>query len=159
MDLRQFPKDIKIVPIATYANANSDRNSEVIDTLGFERCCIVVHFGGIVTNFVGQLYLAHSDTVTDENTLASGANVSTSAVAIADTNDNEVMYIDFGPSKRYYQLTVDKDATNACAESAIAYLYGAKVTPITTGAGNTVVGAGTDIVTGETIVLAASGTI
>jgi len=122
MDLRCFPKDIKIVPIATYANANSDRNSEVLDLLGVGRCCIVVHYGGIVTNFVGQLYLAHADAASDENTLTSGANVATSAIAIADDDDNKVKYLDFAPSKRYAQLTFDKDAANACAESAIAYL-------------------------------------
>jgi len=159
MDLRCFPRDIQILPIATYANANSDRNSEVIDMLGYDRCCIVVHYGGIVTNFVGQLYLAHSDAVTDENTLSSGANVASSAIAIADSNDNEVRYLDFGASKRYYQLTMDKDATNACAESVVAYLYNPKAQPITTGAGNTVVGSGTDVVAGEVIALAATGSI
>ena len=159
MDLRCFPKDIKIVPIATYANANSDRNSEVIDHLGYGRCCVVVHYGGIVTNFVGQTYITHSDAVTDENTLSSGANVSTSAIAVADNDDNKVHYHDYACSKRYSQVVFDKDATNACAESAIAYLYNPQNVAVTQSTGNTTVGEGTGAVTGEIIGVTATGTI
>lgn len=159
MPVQSFAKDVKIVPILSYASANSDRTSEVIDTLGFDKCTIVVHFATIATNAVTQMYLAHADAASDQNTLTSGANVATSAQSIADNDDNNVKYMEFIPTKRYYQLTMDKDATNACAESAIAYLYRAEKVPVTQATGNTTIGEGTGAVAGEVVGVATSGTI
>lgn len=153
-------QDCKVVPILSTANANADRNSEVIDTNGFGGCAIFVHFGAIGDAGTNQIYMKSSDAVTDENTLSGGANVASSAQAIDATNaDNDVKVIDFIPEKRYYQLTVDKDATNACQESAIAILYNAKSRPVTQSTGNTVVGEGTGEVLGEVLGLAVQGTI
>lgn len=159
MPVSSFAKDVKIVPILSYASANSDRNSEVIDTAGYDKCTIVVHFATIAANAVTSMYLAHADAASDENTLTSGANVATSSQTIADNDDNKVKYMEFIPSKRYYQLTLDKDATNACAESAVAYLYRAEKVPTTHGTGNTTIGEGTGAVAGEVIGVATSGTI
>ena len=159
MDLRCLPLDCKIVPIATYANANSDRNSEVIDTLGYKRCCVLIHHAAINDSATVNIYLTHSDTVTDENTLASGANVATSNQLVdAAADDNKVRYLDFIPTKRYAQVVFDKDATNAAAESAIAILYNATNKAVTAASGNTTVGEGTAAVLGEIIGVAATGT-
>lgn len=158
MDVRNFASDIKIVPILSYASANSDRNSEVIDTLGYDGCCIVVHFATIAANAATSLYVQHADVASDENTLTSGANVSGSSQTIADNDDNKVKYIEFTPSKRYAMLCMDKDGTNACAESAIAYLYKSKETPVTQSGGTTTVGDGTGAVAGEALGVAVTGT-
>ena len=159
MPVQSFAKDVKIVPCLSYVSASTDRNSEVIDTAGYDKCTIVVHFAAIATNAVTQMYLAHADAASDENTLTSGANVATSAQTIADSDDNKVKYMEFIPTKRYYQLTMDKDATNACAESAIAYLYRAQNVPVTQATGNTTIGEGTGAVAGEIVGAATSGTI
>lgn len=154
----KFAEDVKVVPILSYANANSDRTSEVIDTAGYGGCFVVVHFAAVDNSVTEDIYLASSDAVTDENTLSSGANVASSSQTVAGTDDNTVKYIDFIPEKRYYQLTVNKDATNPSAESAIAYLYNTKSRPVTQSTGNTVVGEGTGAVTGESLGLATQGT-
>jgi hypothetical protein len=154
----RFYEDVKIVPILSYVNANSDANSEVIDTAGYGGCCIVVHHGVINDSATANYYLTSSDAVTDENTLSSGANVATSNQAVAGTDDNKVLYFDFIPEKRYYQMVFDKDATNAVSGSAIAYLYNAKARPVTQSTGNTTVGEGTGAVSGEDIGLAIQGT-
>jgi hypothetical protein len=154
-----FSEDIKIVPILSYANANADRTSEVIDTSGFGRCCIVIHHGAIDASSVANTYITSSDAVTDENTLSSGANVASSSQTIANDDDNKVKYIDFIPEKRYYQLVVNKDATNPAAESAIAFLYHSKSREVTQSTGNTTVGEGTGAVTGEWLGLAIQGTV
>lgn len=154
-----FSEDVKVVPILSYASGTSDRTSEVIDGLGYRRCCIVVHLAAVAANAVTQIYTKSSDAVTDENTLSSGSNVADSAQSIADTDDNTVKYVDFKFDKRYAQLTVDKDASNACAESAVAYLYGAKKKPVTQAVGNTVVGEGTGAVVGEDLGIDDQGTI
>lgn len=159
MPVQSFAKDVKIVPILSYASANSDRNSEVIDTLGYDKCTIVVHFATIATNAVTSMYLQHADAASDENTLTSGANVATSSQTIADNDDNKVKYLEFIPTKRYAMLCLDKDASNACAESAIAYLYRAEKVPVTQATGNTTVGEGTGAVAGEIVGVATTGTI
>lgn len=156
----RFFHDTKIVPILSYANGNSDRSSEVIDTAGYGACAIVVHFADINNSGVNQIYLRSSDAATNENTLSSPSNVATSAQSIDATNaDNDVKVIDFIPQHRYYQLVVDKDGTNACAESAIAYLYQPTNRPVTQATGNTTVGEGTGEVLGEVLNLATQGTI
>lgn len=155
----RFAKDVKIVPILSFVNANADRTSEVIDTNGYGGCCIVVHFATINDSAVMTIRLSSSDAVTDENTLSGGANVATSSQSVDAANaDNDVKYIDFIPDKRYYQLVVDKDATNASMECAVAYLYNAKERPVTQSTGNTVVGEGTGEVLGEIMNLATQGT-
>lgn len=153
------PEDCKVVPILSYANANSDRTSEVIDTKGYGWTLISVHFAAINDSVTEQIYLASSDAVTDENTLNTGSNVATSAQSIAGTADNKVFYMWVKNNHRYLQLTVDKDATNPSAESAIAYLMGAKIRPVTQASGNTTVGEGTGAVAGESVGLETQGTI
>jgi hypothetical protein len=97
--------------------------------------------------------------VTDENTLSSGANVATSSQTVdAANSDNDAFYFDFIPEKRYYQLVVNNDATNATSQSAVAYLYHPEKRGITQSTGNTTVGEGTGAVTGELIGLAIQGT-
>ncbi len=156
--LGKFYEDVKIVPIASYASANSDRTSEVIDTAGYGGCCVVVHHAAVHDSAAYDIYLASSDAVTDQNTLSSGANVASSSQTVAGTDDDTVRYIDFIPEKRYYQVTFNKDATNACAESAVAYLYNAKSRPVTQAAGGSTVGEGTGAVAGEFLGLAIQGT-
>jgi hypothetical protein len=157
--LGRFSEDVRIVPILSYANANADRTSEVIDTAGFGGCCIIIHHAAIDASSVANTYITSSDAVTDENTLSSGANVATSSQTIAADDDNKVRYIDFIPEKRYYQLVVNKDATNPAAESAVAYLYHSKDRNVTQPTGNTTVGEGTGAVTGELLGLAIQGTV
>lgn len=152
-------QDAKIVPILTYANANADRASEVIDTAGFGRCMIAVHFGDIDASAVTNLYLQHADVADDENTLNSAGNVAGSSQTVAADDDNEIKYIDFIPTKRYLQLNVNKNAANPSAESAVAILYQATDKPVTHAAGGTTVGEGTDIVEGENLGWLTTGAI
>lgn len=152
-------EDAKIVPVLSYASANTDRNSEVIDTAGYGRCCVVVHTATIAAGATVSMHLTHSDVADDENTLNTATNVAGSSQTIADDDDDEVKYIDFEPSKRYYQLTVDKDGTNLAAESAVAVLYQAKDKPTPHATGNTDVGEGTGLVEGENLGMAVDGTL
>lgn len=156
----RFSQEVKIVPILSGLQtvANADRTSEVIDTDGFDGVCVVVHFLTVHDSATQSIRLSSSDAVTDQNTLNDGSNVADSAQTVAGTADNTVKYIDFVPEKRYYQLVVDKDASNAGDECAIAYLYKAASKPVTQASGNTVVGEGTAAVAGEYLGLAIQGT-
>lgn len=156
--MKSFASDVRVVPILTYASGTADRVSKVIDTAGYSGMCVVVHFGTIATSAVTDIYLQHSDAATDADTLSSGADVLGSSQTVAADDDNEAKYIDVKlPAKRYYQLAVNKDATNACAESAMCYLYNPSEKPVAhaTGSG---VGEGADLAEGEFHLSPASGT-
>lgn len=156
----RFSEDVKMVPIlsALTSAANSDRTSEVIDTDGFDGVCVVVHVGSVAASAVQDVYLTSSDVADDENTLNSGSNVADSSQTIADDDDDELKYMDFVPDKRYYQLVVNKDGTNASNESAVAYLYKASDKPVTHAGGTATVGDGTEPVSGEWLGVATQGT-
>ncbi len=154
----RLSEDCKIELIAKYASANSDRSSEVIDTKGYGGCCILVTHAAVGTGAAFNIYLQSADAASDENTLTTGANVATSNQLVADTDDDSVKYFDFVPEKRFYQMVFDKDATNTCAESAIAILYNAKDRPVTQASGNTTIGEGAGPVIGELMGLAIQGT-
>lgn len=143
---------------ALSADAATDRTSEVIDTKGFANCCIVYHCGPQHNSSVCDIYLQHADAASDQTTLTSGADVAGSSQTIAGTDDGNVKYIEFRPTKRYYQIVVNKDATNATNESAIAYLYNGDERAVTHAAGGTGAGTGTGSVAGEVLGDPTSGT-
>lgn len=153
----QFFYGEKCVPIASYASAATDRTSEVIDTLNAVAVKIAIHHAAIAAGSVMNLFLQHADAASNETTLTSGADVATSSFTVADTDDNTVKLITFIPTKRYYQLTFNKDATNAAAESAVAYLL-MKEQPVTHAGGTSAIGDGTGAVASENIGVAVSGT-
>lgn len=158
MDIRALTKDFRLVPILSYASGTADRTSEVIDHLGFHRCCILVGFGTIAAGGTNSIFLQHADAASNETTLTSGADVLTSLQTILDTDDNNWKFMDFIPSKRYSQLNIDKDTANACAEWAIAVLYNGENAPVTLAGGTSTIGDGTGTLAGEYIGLAVSGT-
>lgn len=159
MDSRAHVRDAKVVKILNYASANTDRTSGVIDTAGYGQLDVIVSFSAITTNAVTNIYLAHADAVDDANTLNTGANVATTSQTVADDDDGQVFIIgNVIPTKRYYQLTVNKDATNAVAEEAFAILSNPKEMPVTHGTG-TGTGEGHAAVNYESIGTATSGTI
>jgi hypothetical protein len=148
--MRNFSTAVRMVPCLSYASGTADRTSTVIDTKGFDGLCVVTHFATIAASAVTNIYLQHADAATDNDTLTSGADVVGTSQTVAADDDNELKYIDLRkPTKRYYQLVVNKDATNACAESAVAYLYGPHELPVTQAEGSGTVGGGADITEGE----------
>lgn len=156
--LKRFSSDVRIVPILTYASAATDRVSKVIDTKGYDSVCIVVHFGTIAASSVTDIYVQEANAASDADTLTTGADVTGTSQTVAADDDNEVKYIDINaPLKRFLQLNVNKDATNATAESAVAYLYNAGERPVTHAEGTGTSG-GTDIAEGEAFLSPIAGT-
>lgn len=158
---RSLTRGCKWVKVLNYASGTADRTTAVVDTNGYGGLAFVVDLAAVAANAVTNIYIAHADAASDTNTLTSGANVATTSQTIDDTDDNQVFIVDCQrPTKRYYQLTVNKDGSNACAETVTAILYNAKSQPVTHGGGNTsVVGDGHAAVNYELVGTAASGTI
>ncbi len=64
--------------------------------------------------------------------MGSAADLLGSAQVIADDQDGDVYIIDlYKPAERYVRLYVDKDTSNACAESAVYVQYGPAYRPQT----------------------------
>lgn len=157
--MHTFSKEVKIVPILDYASGTADRTSNVIDMDGFDGCCIVIHNATIAASIVADYYLQHADAASDATTLTSGADVATSSQTLAADDDDEVFYMDIvAPTKRFYQLVVNNDGTNASAQSAVAYLYrNTSTVPVTHATGSGTSG-GTEPVSGELLTSPAAGT-
>ena len=152
----------KIVSIlAPDAAASADRNSDVIDTLGFDAVLICVQFGAIASSAVTNIQLAHADAASNNTTLTSGQNIATSSQTVADDDDDQIFYIDvIELTKRYLQVTVNKDASNNTTEGIIAILYNSKSSqPTTHGAGGATIGEGEGSTQGELLIHPIDGTI
>lgn len=159
MALRQFSKSIKKVPILSYSSGTSDRSSAVIDTMGFDGFFIAIHNAAVNNSAVADYYLQHADAASNSTTLTSGADVSTSSQTIATDSDDKLMWIEvINPTKRYYQLVVNNDATNATAQSAVAYLWRGDELPVTDATGSGTSGGSAAVVTGESMIHPSSGT-
>lgn len=156
--VKQFSTDIRVVPILDYASGTADRVSNVIDTKGYDGCFIAVHFAAIAASVDCDIYLQEANAASDATTLTSGADLAGTSQDIAADDDDEVYYIEVKrPLKRFLQLNINNDATNATAQSAVAYLYGGDTKPVThaTGSGTS---EGTEPVSGEAFVSPIAGT-
>lgn len=143
MDMRRFGTDCKVVKVLDYASANADRNTYVVDTLGYDGLAFLVSFATIATDGAPTLTVRYSDVADDTSTLNSATNISASSTVTADDDDDEVYIFDCIPQARYYDMFVNKDASNDSAESAIAILYNPKEKAVTHGTGSGV-GEGTE---------------
>lgn len=123
MQLRNFSKDIKMVPIETPLTGSANTTSAVIDTAGYKSFCVVVHTGLINAGSVFSVKLSHSDVADDVNTLNSGSDVAGSSQTVAADDDGQLFVLDVAEAtKRYYQLTQTK-STATSLSGAVAYLY------------------------------------
>jgi hypothetical protein len=100
---------------------------------GFDSVCFVVHCATIAAGAVTDIFI---ESGTDA-TVTDAAALTGTSVVIADDDDNEIKYIDLHQvAERYIRLTINKDAANVFAGSAVAYLYNSRVKrPITQVAG------------------------
>lgn len=147
MLLKSVLKDCKVITALDYASGSADRKGPTagIDLSGFTGIAFIIKWATIAASAVTSVKVQHSDTTTDGDF----ADLATSAQTIADDYDNKITVIEVqAPLKRYIRLYVDKDATNATAESAVAVLTGAQKLPVTQPAE----------VAGELMVSPASGT-
>lgn len=120
--------DAEVVDVLDYASGTADRNGATIDTQGFEGVAFIVKFATIASSAVTSIKAQSGDA----SNMSDAADLEGTAQSIADDDDNQVFVIDVKrPKERYVRLVVDKDGTNACAESAVAILYGAQTKPTT----------------------------
>lgn len=127
-------QNVKITSALDYASANSDRNGATLDMAGWDGVLMVVKFAviaaGAVTTIKAQQGAASN--------LSDAADLEGTGQSVAADDDNEIYYIDlYQPQEQYVRLVIDKDGTNATAESAVYIQYKGKYSPSTHAAGVT----------------------
>jgi hypothetical protein len=128
-------KDVKITTALDYASGTADRTGAALDMAGFDGVLMVVKFATIATGGTNSIK-AQQGTASN---LSDAADLADTKQVIADDDDNEVYVIDvWQPRERYVRLYVDKDTSNACAESALYIQYKARNKPTTQATGVTV---------------------
>lgn len=111
------------------AGATSDiEPSTGIDMQGFEGVLFLVEFGSITSGATTSIK-AQQDTV---SAMSSAADLAGTAVAVSDSSDNKVFWLDvYKPLERYVRCVVDRGDQNAVVDGIIAIQYGASVKPTT----------------------------
>lgn len=130
-----------------YASGTADRTGAALDMSGFQEVDIIVSVAAVAT---GSTYSIKAQSDAD-SAFGSPQDIAGTAQTIADDDDGQVFIIHVAnPPERYVRVYVDKDTSNACAESVLYVQYGPNAKPITN---NT-----TDAITTESHVWPAVGT-
>ena len=123
----QLGKNAYIRTALDYASGNSDRNGETMDMQHAEGVLMIVKFatiaGGATTTVKAQSGA--------ESGMGDAADLESTGISVADDDDNQIFIIDlYRPQERYVRLVVDKDGSNATAESAVYVKYGVRKAPV-----------------------------
>jgi hypothetical protein len=119
-------QEIKITVGLVYASANADREGAVVDMQGWDGVLIVATLGTIAAGAVTAIKAQQGAA----SAMGDAADLAGTSVAIADDDDGKVKFIDvYQPRERYVRAVVDKDATNACAETVTYIQYRGKILP------------------------------
>src|SRR5262245_42708433 len=108
------------------AAGSTNINGSIIDCSGFAGCLMAVHFGAIVGGSVVSLKAQ----VGNDPSRSDAADVTGSAVAVADTDDDKVFYIDVQRSQKQYMRLVVLRATQNATVAATYLLYDAINEPV-----------------------------
>lgn len=145
MNLSKNCKISSAVTPTAGAAGTSAISGTILDMSGYEGVLVMVRMGAITSGAVTSIKM-QQDTDSAGGTMADLEGTSQS---IADTDDDEIFYIDlFRPQERYVRLYVSRATQNAVVASAEYIQYGPKAAPVTQPTGTN----------GETHVSPAEGT-
>lgn len=115
-------ESIKLLDLADYSSAATDKNGSGVDMQGFEWCIFVIKFAAIATGAVTSVKLQES---TDNGVADTFADLAGTGQTVAADDDNQTFAIGiYRPNERYVRPVIDKDATNATAEVVLAICGG-----------------------------------
>lgn len=118
--------DIQIRKALAYASGTADRTGAIVDMAGYEWIMAVVSLAAIAGGGVNSIKWQQGAAPA----MGDAADLLGTAMTIADDDDDQVFAsLLIKPRERYVRLYVDKDTSNACAESAIYILGGARSLP------------------------------
>jgi hypothetical protein len=107
---RKFSKGL------AYASGTADRSGAACDMSGFQELDIVVTFATIAASGTNSIK-AQCD---DNAAFSSAQDIAGTTQTVAVDDDDQIFIIHIAnPPERYVRVYVDKDTTNACAESVL----------------------------------------
>lgn len=110
-----------------YASGTADRNGAVFDMSGLEGVLMVVKFATIASGATTSIKAQQGQ----QSDLSDAADLAGTKISVADDDDDQIFIIDlYRPQECYVRVVVDKDGSNAAAESAIYIGYGARDKPV-----------------------------
>lgn len=125
--MAELIKNIKITSALDYASGSADRNGAVLDMSGYEGVLMIVKFATIASGATAKIKAQQGA----QSDLSDAADLAGTGISVADDDDNQIFIIDLHkPQERYVRVVVDKDGSNATAESAIYIQYGGSKFPI-----------------------------
>lgn len=111
-------EDIQVRQALVYASGTADRAGTAIDMAGYDWCLFVVNFGTIAASGVNSIKVSQCDT-----SGGTYADLAGTSISVAADDDSQLFAVGIvKPLEQFLKINIDKDATNACAESAIAIL-------------------------------------
>lgn len=120
-------QDVKITVGLAYATGTADRVGAVLDMKGYDGVLMICTLGAVATGAVTNIKAQQGAAAN----MSDAADLIGSSVAIADDDDSKIKYIDIHrPRERYVRAYVDKDATNACAETVTYIQYRGRERPV-----------------------------
>ena len=108
--------DRKFTRALAYATGTADRSGAILDMKQFEEVDVIVSFAAIAGGGVNRIRV-DSDS---DSAFGSAQEITGTQIDILDDDDGQVFVIHIAHvPERYIRLVVDKDTSNACAESAV----------------------------------------
>ena len=118
--------DIQIRKALAYASGTADREGAIIDMAGFDWILAVVTCAAVHNSATYSIKMQQGAAAA----MGDAADLAGTGITIAGDDDDQMFAIALiKPRERYVRLYVDKDASNACAESAIYILGGGRTLP------------------------------
>lgn len=125
-------KDVKVSVGLAYATGTADRDGATLDMKGWDGVLMIAQFGTIAAGGANSIKAQQGAA----SSLSDAADLEGTKQTIADDYDGKIALIDiYQPRERYVRVVVDKDTTNACAETVTYIQYRGKHLPATHGSG------------------------
>lgn len=111
------------------AAGQTNQTSSAIDTAGYDGVEIVSAFGAITGGAVTSVKVQQSS---DDASADAYADLASSSVTVADTDDNKIVVHDiYRPRERYLKVVISRATQNAVIDGVFARRYAPRVNPST----------------------------
>lgn len=120
-------KDIKVTTCLDYASGTASRNGATLDMSGWDGVVAIIKHATIAGSAVGDFHWEQGAA----SNLSDAADLTGTAIAVADDDDDEVWVSDlYRPLERYVRGVITKDASHAQAETVIYIQYRGSKLPV-----------------------------
>lgn len=133
--MNNLSKNAKVSSALDYASGSADRTGATLDMQGWDGVLMIVKFAAIADTAVTKIKAQQGEA----SDMSDAADLAGTGIDVAGDDDNQIFIIDiYRPRERYVRLYVDKDASNATAESAVYIQYKGRKGPVDNNVANAV---------------------